>query len=349
MTEGVNRHVDPHRPNPAAAHVEHDELLIARFATDDVAGTEAALARRLVRDCPSCSALFSDIAAISAATRTDLPLPRRVRDFRLSEQDAHRLRGRPGFVAWLRGLLLPGGSMLQPLAGAALSVGIALIVAGTILPSPTAPTQETGNGVAAPVSAYAAQTAAPSDARTVGGTADTPGDTAPQASAAGAAESSASATGTPAAAPASIAPLSTPAPTEARASSPVGTDASGPPVESSPNASPAAPETSLPAALQMTPPPVPSSGPTDGQSSGTSKGASQSPEASRLNAVDQATPTTAALAAGGEGSPSTLSGSGARDAGSAGPDPRPLLVALGLLLALAGALLIGIRGFARRA
>ena len=70
------------------------------------------------------------------------------------------LRGRPSFAAWLRRVFLPGGSALQPLAGAALSIGIALVIAGTILPAPTISTQENGAAAGAP---QAFATAAPSD------------------------------------------------------------------------------------------------------------------------------------------------------------------------------------------
>ena len=132
VRDGVSR--TPQR----SEHNRHDRLLIARFAANDASASELDQARQLVTDCPDCSRLFADVRLISAAV-ADLPAPSRRRDFRLTPEQAAAVRG-----SWLDGFLrrfAAGGiPALRPLAGVALSIGLALAVVGTGLPLPNAAT-----------------------------------------------------------------------------------------------------------------------------------------------------------------------------------------------------------------
>jgi len=88
-------------------HERHDLELVARAAAGDLAAGEVMAARRLLDSCATCAALATDLRAIATATRelgaaglaAASPAPR---DFRLSEADAARLRGRG--IRGIRGL-----------------------------------------------------------------------------------------------------------------------------------------------------------------------------------------------------------------------------------------------------
>jgi hypothetical protein len=107
-------------------------LLVTRLAADDAFPSEEAEARALIDSCHDCAALAADIAAIRSLT-ADLPTPRRPRDFRLSTEQAEKLRG-SGLQRLLRRLAAPGVAQLRPVAGAAMSLGLALAVVGAALP-----------------------------------------------------------------------------------------------------------------------------------------------------------------------------------------------------------------------
>jgi hypothetical protein len=113
---------------PAPAHIrpDHDEMLIARLAADDLTEREAVHARTLVGSCPACALLHADLRSIMAAT-AGLPAARRTRDFRLSETDAGRLRQ----TRWRRLLGRFGDQRLaftRPLASGLVALGIAGLV-----------------------------------------------------------------------------------------------------------------------------------------------------------------------------------------------------------------------------
>lgn len=111
-------------------HGRHDQLLVARFAADDAYPGEQQTARALIDACPDCARLANDIRLISRTTGS-LPPARRTRDFRISAADAERLRG-----SWLDRLLRrwtgPRAAVLQPLAAAALVLGLTLAVIGAL-------------------------------------------------------------------------------------------------------------------------------------------------------------------------------------------------------------------------
>ena len=119
---------DP-RSGRTALHASHDPILIAAFAADDLTGDERVGAEALVASCAECRSLAADLGNISRAIASDLPRPRRQRDFRLTEADARRLGGGSGWRAVLARLASPGFALLQPLGGVAAALGLALLVA----------------------------------------------------------------------------------------------------------------------------------------------------------------------------------------------------------------------------
>jgi hypothetical protein len=120
----------PIRPDE---HDLHERLLVVRFVTDDeLEPAEAARARALISSCPGCAALAGDVKAISRATVTSLT-PSRPRDFRLTPEQAAAAHG-SRLRRWLGGLTSPGMGSLRPLAGAAVALGLLLVVAGGGLP-----------------------------------------------------------------------------------------------------------------------------------------------------------------------------------------------------------------------
>jgi hypothetical protein len=117
----------PYRPS--ADHASHDQLLIARAASDDdLTGAEQATVAQRLSTCSDCAILHADLLALTAGLRTDLPTPRRPRDFRLSPEIA----ARPSWRERLGGAFL--GRSLQPLAAAVCALGLFLAVTGAVLP-----------------------------------------------------------------------------------------------------------------------------------------------------------------------------------------------------------------------
>lgn len=129
---------------PSADHQFHDRLLIVRFASDDVHPTEVASAKALIERCRDCAALSNDLRSIARATAA-MPAPRRHRDFRITADEAHDLRG-TAFDRWLRRLAAPRFSILQPLAGTAIAVGLLLVIVGAGLPGNQGATGATDRG-----------------------------------------------------------------------------------------------------------------------------------------------------------------------------------------------------------
>ncbi len=109
---------------------DHDESLIARLAVDDLDARDAATARTLVAECPACAELLTDLSLIASAT-ADLPTPTRMRDFRLTDADAARLRP----TGW-RGLVArfgrPDLAFTKPLATGLTTLGIVGLLLATI-------------------------------------------------------------------------------------------------------------------------------------------------------------------------------------------------------------------------
>lgn len=100
--------------------------MVARFAAGDAYPEEVDRARALVESCADCALLADDIRLIAACT-AELPPVNRTRDFRLTGADAERLRG-SWLERFMRGVAVPRRPMLQPLGGAILAIGLALVV-----------------------------------------------------------------------------------------------------------------------------------------------------------------------------------------------------------------------------
>jgi hypothetical protein len=115
-------------------HHDHDLLLIAANAADDLVGAERQRAETLLATCGDCEALHSDLLAITAATRSVPAVASAPRDFRISPEQAARLRRR----SWLRAALAPfqgAGSAARPIAAACTSLGVAGLLVVTLLPA----------------------------------------------------------------------------------------------------------------------------------------------------------------------------------------------------------------------
>lgn len=116
----------PHTP-AAEAH-DHAALVVALDA-GDLAGPDLARAGALLAACPGCAALRDDLATIRHAM-TALPAPVRRRDYRLTDEDAARLR--PSGWRRVAGWLTAPRSSVRPLATGLATLGVVglLLTAG---------------------------------------------------------------------------------------------------------------------------------------------------------------------------------------------------------------------------
>ena len=78
----------------ADRHDAHDPVIVASLFDGDLDGADLAIAQVWVATCPSCAALHADLLALSEAMRAQAT-PARPRDFRLTAEDAARLRAEP--------------------------------------------------------------------------------------------------------------------------------------------------------------------------------------------------------------------------------------------------------------
>ena len=110
-------------------HAGHDELLVVAYASDDLSGREGERAAALAADCAECARLVADVRELRTNVAA-LPVPRRTRDFRLTDADAERLRPRGwhGLVALLAG---PRLSFAAPIGTALATIGIAGLLVAT--------------------------------------------------------------------------------------------------------------------------------------------------------------------------------------------------------------------------
>ena len=118
----------PH--TPAAEAQDHAARAVALDA-GDLAGAELLAAESLAASCTGCAALVHDLAAIRGAM-TALPVPPRRRDYRLTADDAARLRP----FGWRRLLewLAAPGSTVRPLATGLATLGVIGLLLTSSLP-----------------------------------------------------------------------------------------------------------------------------------------------------------------------------------------------------------------------
>jgi len=138
----------------APGHARHDRLLVARFVGGDAAANEATEARRQIEQCHECGSLANDLRLLHTSI-AQLPTPPRTRNFRLTQAQADALRGSP-VERFLRRLSAPGLTMLRPVAGVALAMGLVVAVVGAGLPG-TAPIQDGRTTFAGPPASEGAQ------------------------------------------------------------------------------------------------------------------------------------------------------------------------------------------------
>lgn len=118
-------------------HSRHDRLLVARFTVGESLPGEAEEGRRLLEQCTDCARLAEDLRLLRTSI-AGLPTPARTRNFRLTAEQAERLRGN-SLERFLRRLAMPGLTMLRPVAGVALAIGLTIMVVGAGLPMAAAP------------------------------------------------------------------------------------------------------------------------------------------------------------------------------------------------------------------
>lgn len=145
-----------------ARHALHDEELIAAFAAGDLDGTpDGERARALVERCATCRDLHRDLVAIRLAVHASGSAARRAatvsapRDFRLSAEDAARLRpgspiarvaARLGFRARLGLGIVAFG---RPVGAAMATLGVAGLLIGSLTLGGGGLTAVSGSGAAA--------------------------------------------------------------------------------------------------------------------------------------------------------------------------------------------------------
>ena len=116
----------PNHPDVrSTSHDRHDVLLVAALAAGDLAGTDRDHATDLIETCAECATLNDDLVAIARATSTvPPPITSRPRDFRLTPEQAARLRpsGWRRFAGVLAG---PRLAFTRPLGIGLATIGLA--------------------------------------------------------------------------------------------------------------------------------------------------------------------------------------------------------------------------------
>ena len=120
-------------PAEPSAHAAHDVVLIAALAdqrADTLAASDRARATELVATCSDCAALHADLLALAAALPASATPPR-PRDFRLSPDDAARLRP-AGWRRFFGGIGSPRDTITRPLALGLTTLGLVGLLVGTV-------------------------------------------------------------------------------------------------------------------------------------------------------------------------------------------------------------------------
>jgi hypothetical protein len=153
----------------STSHAQHDPILVAALAADDLAGTDRDRAIALTTSCADCATLRDDLLALARATAAaPPPITTRPRDFQLTPADAARLR--PG--GWRRVVEAitssraivsrPLGVGLATLGLAGLLIGNVQIGFGSAASAPALDARTGGGGIRA----LPAESAAAAESRT---------------------------------------------------------------------------------------------------------------------------------------------------------------------------------------
>ena len=112
-----------HHPDVrSTSHDQHDPILVAALAADDLAGTDRDHALELTRSCADCATLHDDLLVLARATAAaPPPFATRPRDFQLTPADAARLRP----SGWRR--LVAAISSSRTIVSRPLGVGLATL------------------------------------------------------------------------------------------------------------------------------------------------------------------------------------------------------------------------------
>ena len=107
------------------SHDRHDPLLVAALAAGDLAGTDRDHATTLIQTCAECATLHTDLIAIARATASvPPPIVTRPRDFRLTPEQAARLRP-SGWRRAVGAFASPRLAFTRPLAIGLTTIGLA--------------------------------------------------------------------------------------------------------------------------------------------------------------------------------------------------------------------------------
>jgi anti-sigma factor RsiW len=123
------------QPTQRADHADHDLFVLAAAADRNVDVATRAAADLQIAACPECARLHADLLAISAEIRElphALPAPR---DFRISADQAQRLRRSDGWRRLLRPFGPAGVPALRPLAAGFTTLGLAGLLFTIVLPA----------------------------------------------------------------------------------------------------------------------------------------------------------------------------------------------------------------------
>ena len=144
-------------------------MLVAAHAAGDLSGPEAAAATAQIANCADCAALHADLRALVASTRTLPAAAHAPRDYRLTAEQAARLRGESWWGRAARALSAPRG-LGRPFATAFTTLGLVGLLLGSLptgaLPLFTvgASTERTSVEAASSAEPSAAPQANPTDA-----------------------------------------------------------------------------------------------------------------------------------------------------------------------------------------
>jgi hypothetical protein len=149
-----------HDRGETARHDRHDVELVAGLIAGDLEGGDLRRAETLVTQCDLCEALADDLRTIQAGLRESATWTASApRDFRLAPEHAASLQRRSfsGLLAQVRAALAPAA---RPLGASLATLGLVVILVGTVAPSgsalPAALGGASGAGGAAPQAAASA-------------------------------------------------------------------------------------------------------------------------------------------------------------------------------------------------
>jgi hypothetical protein len=118
-------------PHVDELHTQHDPMLMVSLASGDLAPADPdhVTAQSLLTSCTECARLHDDVLAIARATKV-LPAVARTRDFRITDEQAAKLR--PAGVRGFLGRLAAGPLLSRQLGAGLATLGLAglLITAG---------------------------------------------------------------------------------------------------------------------------------------------------------------------------------------------------------------------------